>query len=180
MRKSRNRGQLFSGDLAVATVLFISTLALAFFLWNSSTEDINKAEALRDLQKIAASTTEQLIRTPGIPADWDTQWDLQGQGISSGVPGLATNDRIINATKANAFIDLMNSTYYEDYKHLMGLGEYDFYMTVTNLTGAPVEVNGKLFVAGKPLSVAYSEGISVIRTAIFNGGIVRVNFVIWK
>ncbi len=179
MTKSKNRGQLFSGDLAVATILFISTLALAFFLWNSSTEDINKAEALRDLQRIAASTTEQLIRTPGTPPDWNTQWDLRGQDISNGVPGLATSARVIDPIKANSFIDMMNSTYYEQYKHLLGLGEYDFYMEVTNLTGSMVGVNGKPFVVGKPLSNSEAS-VAVLRTAIFNNTIVRVTFIIWK
>lgn len=174
------KGQLFSGDLAIATMIFLSALALAFFLWNSTTEDINRAENLRELQKIAASTTEQLIRTPGIPADWDTQWDLVG-GVRQGVPGLATSDRIINETKASSFIDFMNSTYYDDYKHLLGLGEYDFYMEVTpyNQPGSPVQVNGKDFVAGKAVSNS-EESIAVLRTAIFNGEIVRVTLIIWK
>jgi len=179
IQKQGNRGQLFSGDIAVATVVFILALSLTFFLWNSTTDDINSAERLRDLQKMAASTTEQLLRTPGIPADWDTQWDLQGAGTRSGVPGIATVDRVINATKAEAFVDLMNSTYYEDYKHLMGLGEFDFYMNVTNLTNAQVYINEKPFVAGKPI-VDSEESVAVLRTAIFNGEIVRVNFVIWK
>jgi len=166
------KGQLFSGDIAVATMIFIAALALAIFLWNSSTEDINKAEKLRDLQKLAASTTEQLIRTPGIPPTWDTNWDVK-------VPGLATNDRVINFTKADAFIDMMNATWYDEYRHTMGLGEYGFYMEVSDLNGSVVDVNGKPFIAGKPLS-DYDESVSVLRTAIYNGTIVRVNFIIWK
>lgn len=181
MRDKRNRGQLFSGDIAVAMVVFLATLGLAFFLWNSTTDDINRAERLRDLQRIAASTTEQLIRTPGVPADWDTQWDLQGSGGSvSGIPGLAADDRVIDPVKAGSFVELMNATYYEDYKHFMGLGEYDFYIDVRNLTGTLMEVSGKPFAAGKPLPAEYTESVSILRTAIFNDTIVRVNLIIWR
>jgi hypothetical protein len=73
----------------------------------------------------------------------------------------------------------MNATYYEDYKHLMGLGQYDFYLSVTNLTGSQIEVNGRNFTAGKPLTV-YEESVSAFRTAIFEDEIVRITFTIWK
>lgn len=172
--KFKEKGQLFSGDIAIATVVFLAALALAFFLWNSATDDINRAEQLRNLQKVASETIEQLIRTPGIPEDWN-YYTVQ-------VPGLATKDREINSTKVLAFIDLMNSTnstHYGENKYLMGLGEYDFYMDVTELDGDTLTINGIPFIAGKLLSGA-TDSISMPRTAIFNGDIVRINFVIWK
>jgi len=165
-------GQLFSSDIAVATMVFIFCLSLAFLAWNTQTEQINRSERLRELQKTVASTVESLIRSPGVPEDWDTNWDVE-------VPGLATEDRFINSTKASAFIDMMNATYYDDYRHVMGLGEYRFYMEVANLSGSVVTVDGKDFVAGEE-PTDYEESLSVMRTAIYDGEFVRVNFIIWK
>jgi len=178
------KGQLFSGDIAIATMIFMAALALAFFLWNSTTEEINKAEKLRDLQKMAASTVEQLIRTPGVPEYWIP--DPTCNNIDNlAVPGLATEDRRINSTKAGYFLEIMNTSNYETCKHIMGLGEYDFYMEILNLTNLtqsdppPIQVNGIPFVAGKAY-ISYDEAISIIRTAIYDNTLVRVNFVIWK
>jgi hypothetical protein len=167
----KTKGQLFSGDIAIATMVFLSALSLAFFLWNSITEDINRAENLRELEKLASETVEQLIRTPGIPRDWNY--------YTVEVPGLASSDRIINRTKALIFIELMNSTHYSSNVHKMGLGRYDFYLNVTDLQDDVIQIGGMGFTTGKE-PFDETESIAMFRTAIFNESIVRVNFIIWR
>jgi hypothetical protein len=49
LRTPNSSGQLFSGDIAIATMVFLVALALAFFLWNSVSDDINNAEKMRTL-----------------------------------------------------------------------------------------------------------------------------------
>ncbi len=171
MNLGKNRGQLFSGDIAIATVVFLATISMVFFLWNTTNEDISRAESLRDMQKISSESIEQLIRTPGIPQDW-AQDNVR-------VPGLATEDRHINISKAAYFIELMNSTNYADNKGLLGLGAYDFYMNVTDIDGNLVTVGGVNFTAGQ-LPLGELEKLNNLRTAILNETIVRFNFIIWR
>ncbi len=169
------RGQLFSGDIAVASLVFLASLSMALFLWSSVNEDIRRAERLETMGRLANSAVEQLIRTPGIPEDWTESTVL--------VPGLSTEDRAINATKAERFISLMNATggssSYNDNRHMMGLGTYDFHLNATYLNGSIVRVAGSEFEAGLELREV-EEGAAVDRSAIFNESIVRLNFIIWR
>jgi hypothetical protein len=167
------KGQLFSGDIAIATFVFLSSLALALFMWNSTTEDINRAEELRNIQKIAFQAVEQLVRTPGTPEDWNY--------FTVEVPGLSSEDRIINQTKALAFMQLMDSNIsnYEDNKHLVSIDPYEFYMNVTYLDGSAVEISGDEFVAGR-VPTDEVETLAIVRTAIFNSTIIRLNFIVWR
>ncbi len=166
------KGQLFSGDIAIATFVFLASLAMALFLWNSTTEDINRAENLRNMQKIAFQAVEQLIRTPGTPEDWNY--------FTVDVPGLSSEDRIINKTKALDFIDLMdsNGSNYDENKYLVSIDPYEFYMNATYLNGSIVKINGRDFIAGK-MPVDETETLAILRTAIFNNTIIRFNFVVW-
>lgn len=169
-----SKGQLFSGDIAIAMMVFLFSLAMVFFLWNDVTDDINRAENLRRMEKIGSEAIEQLIRTPGIPEDWNY--------FTVEVPGLASDDRVINESKALAFIDLMdstNSTHYSANVHKMGLAEYDFYLNVTDLQGDVVTVGDVEFIAGEAPS-GETDSIAMFRTAIFNETIVRVNFIMWR
>lgn len=164
------KGQLFSGDIAVATFMFMTALALAFFLWSSVSQDIQRSEDRKDMEWLAADSVEQLIRTPGVPEDWSI--------FTVRVPGIA-DDRVINESKAADFVELMNSTNYGSNAHLMGIAPYEFYMNVTDLGGELVRVEGKEFTAGRAPSGA-SESVYMPRTAICNGTIARINYVVWR
>jgi len=171
MISNAEKGQMFSGDIAIATVVFLAALSLAFFMWNATNDRIETAETLRGMEKASSEALEQLIRSPGVPRYW-TDSDVK-------VLGLANADRIINATKASYFINMMNSTNYADNQYLMGLGEYHFYMNVTNLTGRIVSLNNTELIAGKELA-GETDSLSLFRTAILNDTIVRFNFVVWR
>ena len=164
-------GQLFSGDIAIATMVFLGSLAAMFFLWNSVTEDINHSEDLRYLEKVASEVSEQLVRTPGVPADWNYYT------VTSF--GLAEDDRVINQSKAIMFINMMNSTSYEQNIGILGVAPYNFHLNVTDLDNNAITIGGEQFEAGMPLEDE-DESIAVVRTSVFNQTIVRINMVFWR
>jgi len=176
--KTNRRGQLFSGDIAMATAVFLVSLSTAFLLWNSVSGDLERSENLRLLSKLASESIEQLVRTPGLPEDWSYGMAIADPTVLKSL-GLATTDRVINETKAYEFIQLMNSTNYDDYRHLMGLGIYHFQLNVTDLNGTAIEVRGLRFSVGEPLS-DYTEAVSMFRTAIYDDEIVRLTYVVWR
>jgi hypothetical protein len=178
MRKTKDgrarRGQLFSGDITIATFVFLSALTVAFGLWNATTTDINNAEELWNMQKLSSESLEALIRTPGIPEDWN-YWTVVR-------PGLASEDRVINYTKAADFIYLMrsdNSSNYDNNRHTMGLGEYHFFFNATTEEGSQIYVGNEPFVAGEPI-YGETQNIGIYRSAIYNETIIKVNFIIWR
>jgi hypothetical protein len=185
LRVANGKGQLFSGDVAIATMVFLTALALALYLWDSTGDDINNAENLRDMERLGSEAIEQLVRTPGLPSDWNY--------ATVEIPGLADEDRVINMTKAAYFVELMNETNYPEYGYLMGIGPYQFYMNVTDLDGEPIIVSNEAFldelnetvvivnefVTGLVPEDAY-ESLALLRTAIYNSTVVRVNFIVWR
>ena len=168
------KAQLFSGDIAIASMVFLSALSLVFLLWNTLISDINRDEALRDMENFAVGVTEQLIRTPGVPVDWNI--------YTVKVIGLTSEDRILNSSKVLNFIQLMNatnSTNYHDNKHLLGVGLYDFYLNITYLDGNTATVQGMQCIAGLA-PVNEIDKITITRTAILYDDIVRIKFTMWR
>jgi hypothetical protein len=170
--KTSSRGQLFTGDLSIATLVFLIVLASLFFLWSSSTEDIENSTKLRDLKRMSSDVAEQLIRTTGVPEDW--------QPSTVRVMGLSDNSRTINGTKLLYFIGMMdsNGSEYESNKYLLGLGQYDFFLNITDIDGDPVNYSNTALFAGLLPSGTSSELI-IQRTAILNESIIRFNFIVW-
>ncbi len=165
------KGQLFSGDLMVATVVFMLSLSLVFVIWQTVSDDISNAEELRAMEKLTSEFSEQLIRTPGAAEDW--------RYFNVRITGMASDDRFINLTKAEWFIELMNGTNYDKNRYKAGIGSYDFWVNVTDLDGSVVSVRGTPFVTGKA-PVNETTKIAVTRTAILGGTIVRFNMVVWR
>ncbi len=173
-RGQGRRGQVFSADIAIATVVFLFSLSIAFFLWNETTGEIRSSEAAMEMDRLGSKALDQLMRTPGNPEDWNYFTVVS--------PGLVSNNREINETKALMFIDLMNasnSTHYDTNRRILGLGEYNFYINATYLNGSIVSISGNRFIAGRKPESA-TDSLFLYRTAIFNQSIIRINFVIWR
>ena len=166
------KGQLFSGDIAIATMVFLASLSIAFFLWNIVGEDMRRGEMIRDMESMGSGAVENLIRNPGVPEDWN-QYNVI-------TPGLSSEDRVINATKLKYFISLMNaSSGYEDNKHLLGTGVFDFYFNMSGVNGSVVRVDGIRAIAGRyPEDELYS--LTLTRAALFNNETVLIKFTIWS
>lgn len=165
------KGQLFSGDLTIATTVFLFSLSLAFVIWQIVSEDIVNAEELRSMEKLTSEFSEQLIRTPGAAEDW--------RYYNVRITGIASEGRVINLTKASWFIELMNGTNYDTNRYKAGIGGYEFWVNVTDLDGNTQSVYGVPFVTGKE-PVDETTEIAVARTALLNDTIVRFNMVIWR
>lgn len=165
------KGQLFSGDIAIATLIFLAALSATFYLWNSVGSDIERSEDLSDMERMATESAEQLIRTPGDPGDWNRH------NVKS--IGLATYDRVINESKAIEFLEMMNQSNYEDNMHKLQTGRYGFYMNLSYLNGSMVSIAGTGFSAGmRPVET--TESLAIRRTVIYNDSIARLNLILWR
>jgi hypothetical protein len=172
MKKIRNRkAQIFSGDMAIATMVFLFALSMAFFLWNSVIDDINRAETYSEMEKLGSSAVENLVRNPGIPTGWNM--------YSVVSIGLADEDRILSPDKVLRFVEMMNSSNYDDRRHTMGIGGFDFYVNITNTSKSTYSLQDTRTFTGK-LPMSSRNELTFIRTAILNNETVRVIFTIWR
>ena len=65
------KGQVFTWDLAISISVFLIVLAMLFYMWNSTTSKATQTRDIYEMETISVEVTEQLIRTAGIPRDWE-------------------------------------------------------------------------------------------------------------
>ncbi|MFC2154739.1 hypothetical protein ACFLRC_04590, partial [Candidatus Altiarchaeota archaeon] len=159
MKHSRKRGQLFTWDLIFASTLFMLNLFLVIYFWETSVREINSARTIQDMGWAVESVSDKLIRTSGLPVDWDDSFPPQLDDVV--VFGLAEDeflygthnalDRVLDPDK---FVWLANFSYYKPngtYKYdevrrsLLGGGEYDFFIDFHCLNQSSVDCFGGLF-----------------------------------
>jgi len=167
----KKKAQLFSSDLAIAMIVFTFALALAILVWDGVTGDINSAEELRDMEALAVGVIENLVRSPGVPADWNP-YDVM-------TPGLAVSDRVLDEEKISDFTDLMSGDRYGENKYKLGIGHRDFYLRITDINGTAVMVDGQQARAGLAMDPEAAASLTTARTATLGGETVVLTFTIW-
>lgn len=173
-KSSRKRAQVFSGEFLLAYFIFSLALVTTFYLWNNINSDILESERLYDMEEASVDITEKLVNTGGLPNDWNSA----GQILSI---GLANDSRILDHGKILKFIEIMNASTsnYEDNKYLLGIGKYDFYLSITDINGSIIRIENRSLSTGKiPINDTYK--ITAVRTAIFNNTIIRMRLTVWK
>lgn len=179
---TNRRGQVFSGELLLAYVIFTMVLVLVAYVWSSVVGDILESEGIYDIENTGMDVSEELMKTPGIPEKWNTS--------NVDAIGLVNTSRNLDERKVFDFLDLMNpSAYdnncgggisnYECNKHLTGIGVYDFYFTMEYLNGSMVSIQGRQCAAGRQ-PADDTRKITVARTGLLNTTIVRVGISVWR
>jgi len=174
------KGQVFTWDLAISVSIFLIVLAMLFYMWDSTTSKATETKEIYEIESIATDVTEQLIRTSGVPHDWENSSKYNVTYINA--IGLADIEpRILNEEKILKFV---NSSYinYSSARSLLGTQRYDFYFKMTyfneTINETQLAINGTPIYAGEqPSHEAFA--ITARRTAILNDTIVRVYFTVW-
>lgn len=174
------RAQVSSGELLMAYFIFFLVLTMAITIWSNTTEKIKGSERFYDLEETAVDLAEKLVRTGGVPSTWDKE--------NVTVIGLANEPRVLDQGKVLEFLDMMNdSAYnnpctgisnYECNKPILGMGKYEFYFTLKDINGTTMEIENISCITGRA-PIDEIEKLTVVRTAILEGGIVRVILTVW-
>lgn len=128
-----SKGQIFVTDYILGISIFLLIFGACIFIWDRTIYTIQKDFMMREMVNSAYRSSEQLIRSSGISSNWE-------DNISSlKAVGLAIDDRILSAEKFDKIRDMD----YDDLRHYLGIGKYDFYLKVENSTGAIIGETGK-------------------------------------
>ncbi|MFH0861854.1 MAG: hypothetical protein V1875_02385 [Candidatus Altiarchaeota archaeon] len=180
MKPNSDQGQMFSGEFILGFILFAVAFAMMISLWDTTTRDVLRAESIREMNDAAVNAAETLVRTPGVPSDWNRS------NVAS--LGLANQSRILHPLKVKEFVHYMSTNEtglcgseknYQCNLHMLGLGGYDFMMNISYVNGTTVNVNGTPAYVGRP-PVNETERITVLRTTILNDEITRLYLTVWK
>lgn len=158
------KAQVWSLDFALSLIIFMTSLFAVIFAWNYISVNAMENQEIKDLQMKALALSDSLIRTRGIPADWNES------GVK--VIGLAEDENILNVTKVELFIN-MSVNDNDNLRGLMDIGLYGFYFEVKDINGT-VYAN-----TTTPISMTSSIVVPIERYTMYDERIVKVRFVIW-
>ncbi len=155
------RGQLWSLDMALSLMIFFSAMISLLAAWNYISLDTVGTQELKELQLKSMTLSDSLIRTPGIPADWNES--------TVQVIGLAYDDNMLDAGKVDEFVNMS----YSKAKSLLSTHPYEFYFEVKDINGTLYR-NSSLAIDSFSTMIVPAE-----RYAVYNGRIVKVLFALW-
>jgi hypothetical protein len=180
------KAQVLMSELIVAVFIFTLVLAAVFFLWDMTSSAILKSELLSEMDSASSDALEKLVRTEGYPSDWA---DLALENVSA--IGLASNDsRILDSAKVIRFLDILDPGRYDDLcgdvtisnydcsRYLLGLKKYELHFALTDMEDTTLTLAGRNCSTGRsPADQDFM--VSVKRSAVLNGEIVKANLVVW-
>ena len=155
------KGQVWTLDMALSLMIFFAALISVTMAWNFISSDIAEGQEMTEMQLKAMTVSDALIRTPGIPEDWNND--------TVTVIGLAYDDNELDSSKVSEFVSMS----YQKSRSLLGIVPYNFYFEVEDINGT-VYTNSSL-----PMDPDADVIIPAIRYASYNGRIVKVNFFLW-
>ena len=119
------KGQVWSLDFVSSLVIFFLVFVPLFFVWSYINLQNMEQKTFDDIEVLALTTSDSLIRTKGIPENWNSG--------NVNVIGLAEEENILNSTKVSYFLS-MGNTEYNLTKNML-TGKYDFFFSITDLNG---------------------------------------------
>ena len=126
------KGQVWSLDMITSIVIFLLVLIPLFFIWTYMNMQSQQQIFFDDVENLALSVSDALIRTKGLPEYWD-EADVN-------VIGLASEENVLNATKVSYFLSMASSDY--NRTRTLLTGGYDFFFNLTDLNGTSYGIAG--------------------------------------
>lgn len=119
----RRKGQLLVTDFIISIAVFLAIMLAAMSLWNSVDTQIRDTEQRRDMQEITVYVSDTLVRSTGHPSNWTNE--------TAQVIGLASDEHVLDVDK----VLRLKHMDYDKARSTMRLGNYDFYMWLTDGAG---------------------------------------------
>jgi len=143
-------------DFVASLVIFFLVLIPLLFVWNYVNLQNMEQRTFDEIETLALKISDSLIRTKGIPENWNSS--------NVNVIGLAEEENVLNATKVSEFLYMGNSEY--DLTKSILIGKYDFFFSVTDLNGTSYGTIGS-----KP---ADRTIVPVERYCLYNERVVKI------
>ena len=162
------KGQIMSTDYIIGVTLFIIVLATSTYIWNNTLYRSQKDYIEMEMMNMAKRTSDQLVRSPGIPETWESN-------ISSlQAVGLKVKDGVISETK----LDELEAMDYDDLRGYLGVGSYNVYVKVSTSSGAifgeaGTTPTGEIVVNFQRLAIMNEEQV-LIDVSISSEGVVNL------
>jgi hypothetical protein len=155
------KAQAWSLDFAVSVTIFFFMMAVLLFAWQYVSYQNQSQTAFNDMENLALGISDELIRTRGLPENWDDS--------TVEVLGLASEENFLNESKVLMFVQMD----YDKSRRLLGITPYNYTFRVEQLNGSLIQSQG----------VDLSSGTSVVipatRHVLYDSRVVRMEFALW-
>lgn len=150
-------------EFLLVSFLLVGLLVASISFWNSGNTNLSESILKRDLEKTAISLSDQLVKSPGHPEDWEE--DLS----KAASVGLVGHDRKLKQPK----IDQLVAMNYDQLKELLGIPGYQLRVRISSLEDSVKFESG--------LSPTNPEAVTNSRrAAVLGKEIVFVDVMLWR
>ncbi|NIO23056.1 MAG: hypothetical protein GTN38_03465 [Candidatus Aenigmarchaeota archaeon] len=150
------KGQVWSLDFVTSLVIFTLVLIPLLFVWNYVNIQNMEQRTFDEIETLALSISDSLIRTKGVPENWNSS--------NVNVIGLAEGENVLSIPKVSEFLYMGNNEY--DLTKNILVGRYDFFFSITDLNGTVYGTAGS-----KP---ADRTIVPVERYCLYNNRVVKI------
>jgi len=147
---SNRKGQMNSIDLMMAILIFVILIVFVIGFWFVEQKEIQSTLTKNRLEAEAISISDILIKSPGIPSDWEkNQSEIK-------MLGLAIEGNVLSDAKISNFTNMS----YSSAQNYLGLDD-QFYFYIENMNG------NRLYQFGN--NTFGDQVIVITRFAVLNG-----------
>ena len=166
--KTKKRGQAAVTDLFIAISIFIILVTITTLTWNLYNIRLQNRFDYDDMMIKGFQVTDSLIKSRGIPPDWETQKPTVS---NIQLIGLSDNERFLLEEKVKAFADenILKDTVIKD---TLKINLYEYYFVLRHINGTKIFTRGK-FPAG-------NFAVNLARLVIYQKEPSVLEFAIWK
>lgn len=157
----KSKGQSVMSDFLIAIVILFIIIALSASIWNRSVSNLRLKEERTEMENLAISITDQLIRNFGIPGDWNKTNVM--------VIGLAKEDNVLDSEKVTNLINLEK----DKTKTLLAVRNYNFIFRLRN-------ISENILVEYGDLPTNAKEVVIVRRIILYKGRPSIMDFGLWE
>ena len=165
----KEKGQIFSTDLMLASIIFLLILTTAITYSNQVSNRIYFFEQEEEMRQAGQQAANGLVLTNGNPANWENLPNIDNVNSI----GIADSANMLNSSKITQLSALASSDY-EDVKSILGIAKFDFKLEIISMQGNfTVESFG-----ASPESE--SSIVSINRIAFYDGNNVVVRLKVFE
>ena len=130
------KAQIWSIDMIVSVAIVMIAFMVLLNAWSEANNEVIQNQKLESLLQRVILISNILTRTPGLPSDWNAT-NVKSIGLSSR-EGVLSESKVLELKSLN----------YDTSKFLMGIKTEEFYITITDINGTILTIQGMNATAG--------------------------------
>ncbi|MEM3555726.1 MAG: hypothetical protein QXF56_03355 [Candidatus Micrarchaeia archaeon] len=177
------KGQIWSYDLIIGSIIFAIAMGILAFFWWSTQTNISENKDLIAKESIKVS---DLLMSPGIPPNWNELVNLDDQGTWGVVQQFGIVDKwdsnTLSIDKVYKFRQISLRNY--SFAKTKLRSRYDFFfelVEINNSVESRIKLNGIDILAGKQYNEMTSKTISKVdRVVLYNNSAALMKVYVWS